>query len=141
MATVTFSWQNFLIRFLFAILLVFSTYNPSGYSYYNWVLEGFPSSINALSAFAGIVLIIGWTIYLRATWRSLGPIGLGLAVAFFGSFIWLLIDAGWLVADKATVLTWIGLFVFSAVLAVGMSWSHIRRRMTGQVDIDDVEDG
>ena len=25
------------------------------------------------------------------------------------------------------------------ILAVGISWSHIRRRMTGQVDVDEVE--
>ncbi|TNF91316.1 MAG: hypothetical protein EP297_16140 [Gammaproteobacteria bacterium] len=140
MVTTRFSWQNFLIRFLFAILLVFSTYNPTDFSYYDWVLNNFPSNLNAVSAFAGIILIIGWTIYLRATWNSLGPFGLLLALAFFVAFIWLIIDAGWLVANKASVLTWIGLFIFSGVLAVGMSWSHIRRRLTGQIDIDDVED-
>jgi hypothetical protein len=25
------------------------------------------------------------------------------------------------------------------ILAIGISWSHIRRRMTGQVDVDEVE--
>ena len=28
----------------------------------------------------------------------------------------------------------------SLLLATGMSWSHIRRRLTGQLDVDDVED-
>jgi hypothetical protein len=32
------------------------------------------------------------------------------------------------------------LFVISALLAVGMTWSHIRRRLSGQFDIDDIED-
>ena len=31
--------------------------------------------------------------------------------------------------------------VLSLVLATGMSWSHIRRKMTGQIDVDDVEEG
>ena len=30
--------------------------------------------------------------------------------------------------------------VLSLILAVGLSWSHIRRRLTGQVDVDDLED-
>jgi len=29
--------------------------------------------------------------------------------------------------------------VFACVLAVGMSWSHIRRRVSGQFDTDDVD--
>jgi hypothetical protein len=29
--------------------------------------------------------------------------------------------------------------VLSGILAIGVSWSHIRRRITGQVDVDDVE--
>ncbi|MGB5773274.1 MAG: DUF6524 family protein [Sedimenticolaceae bacterium] len=32
------------------------------------------------------------------------------------------------------------LVLLSAILAVGMSWSHIRRRLTGQIDVDEVDD-
>jgi hypothetical protein len=38
-----------------------------------------------------------------------------------------------------STLTWIVLVGLSLLLAVGMSWSHIRRRLTGQVDVDEVE--
>ena len=31
------------------------------------------------------------------------------------------------------------LIIISAVLAVGMSWSHINRRLSGQVDTDEVD--
>ena len=140
MAVHRFSWENFFIRLLFACVLVLGTYNPSGYSYFHWVLTSFPDSINAVSAFIGIILIIGWVIYLRATWYSLGPIGLVLALAFFGVLIWLLIDLGLLTASSTGVVSWIIVFVTSAVLAVGMSWSHVRRRITGQVDADVIDD-
>jgi hypothetical protein len=36
-------------------------------------------------------------------------------------------------------VTWIVLFATSGILAVGMSWSHVRRRLSGQVDTDDVD--
>ena len=140
MAIHKFSWANFSVRFLFAGLLVIGTYNPSGYSYTDWVLADFPASINAISAFTGIVLIIGWVIYLRATWNSLGPIGLLLALVFFGTIVWLMVDLGLLAADDAGVMNWVILIVISAILAVGMSWSHIRRRMTGQIDMDEVDE-
>jgi hypothetical protein len=140
MAIHRFSWTNFLVRFLFACILVLVTYNPSTYSYYHWVVVGFPDSINAISAFTGIVLIIGWVIYLRATWNSLGPIGLTLALIFFGVLVWLLIDIGLLAVENSSALNWVILIVISAVLAVGMSWSHIRRRLTGQIDMDEVDE-
>ncbi len=140
MPTKAFSWSNIFIRFIFALILVMATYNPSTYSYTHWVLIHLPESLGAVSVFAGIVLLIGWIVYLNAAWNSLGPIGLVLATAFFAAFIWLLIDTGLLAADNVTVMNWIILLVLSAVLAIGMSWSHIWRRMSGQIDIDDVED-
>ena len=69
--------------------------------------------------------------------------GLGLlpvAVAFFGTIVWLVIDRGWLEADDVQMITYLGLFLLSAILATGMSWSHIRRRMSGQLDVDEIED-
>ena len=138
MAIRRFTWSSLLVRFLFAGLLVIGTYNPSGYSYTHWVLSDFPASINAVSAFIGIILIIGWVIFLRATWNSLGPVGLLLALAFFAAFVWIMLDFGLLSADNRGIMGWIILFVTSAVLAIGMPWSHIRRRMSGQVDTDEV---
>lgn len=130
--------SGFLLRFVVAIMLVFSTYNPSGYSYYHWLSENI-SSPTPLLALAGVVLLIGWVIFLRATSRSLGFIGLSLAAAFFGILIWMMVDAGWLHVDSVTAFTYIFLVILCAILAVGISWSHIRRRMTGQVDVDEVD--
>jgi Family of unknown function (DUF6524) len=133
------TWFGFLLRFLAAFVLVFSTYNPSGYSYYHWVSRNLTEP-SPLMALAGILLLIGWTIYLRATARSLGVFGLLLAAAFFGTLLWLVIDWGLVRVDSVTAITYIILVIMCGVLAVGMSWSHIRRRMSGQFDVDDVED-
>jgi hypothetical protein len=133
------TWAGFFLRLLAAIVLVFSTYNPSGWSYYHWVSENL-SNLNPLMALAGIVLLIGWTIYLRATARSLGIFGLLLAAAFFGTLLWLVIDWGLVAADSITAITYIILIIMCGILAIGISWSHVRRRMTGQVDVDEIED-
>jgi hypothetical protein len=90
-------------------------------------------------ALAGVVLLIGWAIYLRATARSLGLIGLLLAAALFGTLLWLVIDWGLVDADSITAITYIILVIMCCILAVGISWSHVRRRMTGQVDVDEIE--
>jgi len=131
--------QGFLLRLLFALLLVMLTYNPSGYSYSHWLQNSF-SNFGPLLGIAGISLIIGWVIYLRATLRSLGTIGLVLDVLFFAAIIWLLIDWGWLGMGNVTAMSWVILILISLVLAVGISWSHIRRKISGQVDADDVDE-
>jgi len=138
MAVKGINWFGFLLRLLAAFILVFSSYNPSGYSYYHWVSENI-DSLTPMIALAGVLLLIGWTILLRATFRSLGPFGLLLAAAFLGVLLWMMIDWGWFDADSLTAVTYIVLVVLSGILAIGVSWSHIRRRITGQIDVDDVE--
>ena len=138
MAVKGINWFGFLLRLLAAFILVFSSYNPSGYSYYHWVSENI-NSLTPMIALAGVLLLIGWTILLRATFRSLGPFGLLLAAAFLGVLLWMMIDWGWFDADSLTAVTYITLVVLSGILAIGVSWSHIRRRITGQIDVDDVE--
>ena len=113
--------QGFLLRFLFALLLVMLTYNPSGYSYSHWLQNSF-SDLSPLLGLAGISLIIGWVIYIRATLRSLGLIGLILAGLFFATIVWLLVDWGWLGLDNVTVMNWVILILISVILAVGISW-------------------
>ena len=139
MATTRFGWSSFFLRFAFAFLLVAASYNPEGLSYFHWVLRQLPE-ITAFKALAGVVLVVGWVIYLRATLRSLGPIGLVLALAVFGCLVWLLIDVGLVNTESARALRWLGIFVVSGVMAVGISWSHVRRRLTGQIDADDVDE-
>lgn len=131
--------QGFLLRFLFALLLVMLTYNPSGYSYSQWLQNSF-SNFGPLLGIAGISLIIGWVVYIRATLRSLGLVGLILAALFFSAIMWLLVDWGWLGLNNVTAMSWVILILISAVLAVGISWSHIRRKISGQVDSDDVDE-
>lgn len=133
------TFEGFLIRFAFAITLVLLTYNPSGYSYAHWLKNDF-SNIGPLLAIAGVSLIIGWVIYVRATLRSLGLFGLILAGLFFAAIIWLFIDWGWLSLNNVNAVSWVILILLSSVLAVGISWSHIRRKISGQVDADDVDE-
>ena len=132
------TWPGFFLRLASAFVLVFVTFNPSGVSYYDWVKEDIFSPTPTM-ALVGILLLIGWTIYLRATARSLGAFGLLLAAVFFGTLLWMVIDWGLVDADSVKAITYIILVILCGILAIGISWSHIRRRMTGQVDVDEVE--
>ena len=42
--------------------------------------------------------------------------------------------------ESTGILTWLVLIVISLILAAGMAWSFFKRRLTGQINVDDVED-
>jgi len=130
---------SFLARWAFATVLVFGSYNPTDYSYVSWVFsEGI--QFGPVVALAGVALLIAWIVFLRATWLSLGWLGIALGAALFACVIWLLVDVGWLSLDSTGAVSWVVLLLLSLILATGMSWSHIRRRLSGQFDVDDIED-
>ena len=97
------------LRYLLAAVVVFATYNPTGYSWVNWARIEWVSEDRtlALLAFTAVVLLIGWAICLRATVRSLGVIGTVLALAFFGILLWLLIDYDIVGVHQPVALTWL----------------------------------
>ena len=133
----SFGGGAFLLRLLIAAVLVFATYNPSGTSYYDW-LKATLGAIAPEKAFLGVVLAIGWVFYLRATWKSLGPLGLVMTLAFFGTLLWLIIDRGLVSVESRTTVVWLVEIILVFVLAVGVSWSHVRRRLSGQVSTDEL---
>jgi hypothetical protein len=85
------------------------------------------------------VLLIGWAMFIRATLVSLGAFGIVLAAAFFGTLLWLVVDWGLVPADTVEAVTYLILVAGSAVMATGMTWSHIRRRISGQIDVDETD--
>ena len=77
---------------------------------------------------------------MRATLRSIGPFGMGLVLALVAALLWVLYDFGWLNLENQAANLWLGLIALSLVLGVGLSWSHIRRAISGQADMDDVDE-
>lgn len=129
--------MSFLVRWLAAVFAVFATYNPSGYSYLHWVTDT-ASGQWAFKVSAGVALVIFYVIYFRATIRSIGVIGMGLTVSMLGAGTWVLADAGMLDLDAPAVLETVVLTGLASLIAVGISWSHVRNRISGQIDSDDI---
>lgn len=131
---------GFLWRILASLALVLFTYNPSGFSAYHWI-----SSAIGQSAFGPLhlllvgVLLAGWAVFWIATWKALDTFGVILATIILGALVWLMYDIGLVESRSASTITWIVLITLSLVLAIGLSWSHIWRKMTGQVNVDEVD--
>ena len=135
--------MRFILRWLAAFILLALTYNPTQFNYVKWVLggrDGVEDSPLSLMVLAGLLLLIGYIIYLRATLRSIGGIGVVLVLALVGALLWVLYDMGLLDLQNSSLNTWLGLLALSIVLGVGLSWSHVRRALSGQADMDDIDE-
>lgn len=136
-----FTIGSFLWRLAFTLVVVLITFNPTPYSYVQWMKGSMsPNTLGPEHAVAGVVLLAGWAIIVSATQRALGSLGLIILAAFLGTVVWWLVDAGILAAASMTAVEWITLVCLAVGLAVGMSWSFIWRRMTGQYEVDEVND-
>lgn len=129
------SWFGIFMRLFGAIAVVLLTYNPTSYSFYRWALEGF-ASITAVKAFAGALLLVGWVICVRTAFVSLGALGLLLRVLVLGTLVWMLRDYGILNPDNPSLLSWVTLIIIGIIFGIGLSWSLLRARVTGQVEVD-----
>ena len=127
------------LRFITAVLLVCLTWNPTRFNYVRWAMANW-SELAPVVFFVGLILLIAFVIFLRATARSLGAVGIILALGVAGSILWLLFFYELISLTDSTALSWVGLILFSMILAAGMSWSHLRRRWSGQADMDDVDE-
>ena len=131
--------MSFLLRWICAFVLLAATFNPTEYNYVDWV-RTFGGQNMSLAALFGLLLLIGYIISLRATLRSIGGFGMILVLALVGACLWVLYDFGILRLDNPSMNLWLGLLALSFVLGIGLSWSHVRRALSGQSDMDDVDE-
>ncbi len=131
--------MGFIIRWLCAYALLAITFNPTDYNYINWVRD-YGHMNMSIAVLLGLLLFIGYVIYLRATLRSIGGLGMILVLAVVAAGLWVLFDYGVLRLDNSDFNVGLGLLALSFVLGIGLSWSIVRRAVSGQADVDDVED-
>jgi hypothetical protein len=130
------SFKGVLWRFVFAFFMVCLTWNPTRYNFVAWAMAQW-QNLMPLVVFAGLVMLAAWIFFVRATARSLGVLGIILALALAGTAIWILFYFSLVSTADTILLQWIVLVLFAVILAMGMSWSHLRRGWSGQVDVDE----
>ena len=135
----SFSITGFIWRVVFAVALVLVTFNPTGQSYFHWVRGDFPS-FKSTQAVLGIVLLGLWLFLWRSMMQAIGMLGFLLMAALTASLVWLFVSWGWLDMQDANTMVWVALIALGFILGVGMSWSIIRQRLTGQASVDQVDD-
>lgn len=119
-----FTFGRFTTRWGFSAVLFYATYNPSGHSYFHWITTGDEGSV-PLKLTAGLILLWIYLSVLPIIWASMGPVGLGMAVALCSTFGLVLWDYGLLNHVSPTYYPYALIATFATILAVGLSWGHI----------------
>ena len=127
---------NFLQRWLLTVFIVFATYNPSGMSFLHWAVS--PGSNKSVVAAVGVAILGVFVFIARSTWRSMKLIGITITALFCILFSVMLIDLRVIALTSTEVFEVIALVVIASTLGVGLSFSAIRARLSGQIDSDDV---
>ncbi len=137
--------KGILVRFLISLILVYATFNPEGYSFFDWVIKPLAQGDMALAQhqlplklLAALLLVGIWAFFLQTTRRSIGWKGGLLVLAIAGVLIWLLMDWHVLRPTSSRAISHLVLVALAIVLTLGMSWSHLSRKLSGQVDTDDI---
>ena len=130
--------MGLLLRWVFAFLLLALTYNPTQWNYVRWSMDNYIEE-QPLAVLLGLLLLIGYIIYLRATMRSIGGFGMFLVLSVVAALVWVLYDWNMLSFENQTLNTWIAILALSIVLGIGLGWSIVRRMLSGQVDTDKVD--
>ena len=85
--------MGYFLRWIFAFLLLALTFNPTDYNDVRWSMTNFSSEL-PITVLMGLLLTIGYIIYLRAPLRSIGSFGMFLILAVVAALLWVLYDWG-----------------------------------------------
>ncbi|WP_128514069.1 DUF6524 family protein [Tabrizicola thermarum] len=130
--------MGILLRWLGAFLLLAAIFNPTSWNYVSWARTAWADQ-TPLVVFLGLILAVLAMVYLVATLRSIGLLGALVIVAIFAAGLWVLIDWGLIGLDNSALNTWLAILALSLILGIGMSWSILRQRLSGQQTTDEVD--
>lgn len=126
------------LRWLGAFTLLSATFNPTDWNFLAWAQAHYTDQM-ALVVFLGLLLGVGYMIYGVATLRSIGAFGILLVAAIFGTGLWVLYDWGLLSLENSDLNQWLAILALSLILGIGLSWSILRQKLSGQASVDEIE--
>lgn len=128
--------MGFVLRWLVAFVLLTVTFNPTDLNFVRWARDSWSEQTSFVVLF-GLILLVIYVVFLTAVLRGIGALGVTLVLAVIAALVWVLLDLGWLSIENPGVMTWVAIMALSVVLAVGMYWGILWRRISGQIEVDD----
>ena len=134
---VQYGWRWVSVRMSVAFLIVFLTFNPTGYSYLHWLAQ-FDNSLLPLKVMVGILLFIFLQILFSITFgvfRLSGMIVGVITAVLLSHHILIFVLAGERLASFKGYVLWLGYLLpmtAAIVIGTGTSWAQIMSRLSGQ---------
>ncbi|CAK0744273.1 membrane hypothetical protein [Gammaproteobacteria bacterium] len=125
-----FTPRRYLVHWLASASLVMMTYNPFGHSYYHWITTPGGSVFFKILAGLGLFFVQVFTLWWITS--SVGRIGLvaGVGILALSSYEILKRMGTSSLFTKQMIVE----LLLATLLAVGLSWPHMRTRLTGQLE-------
>ena len=120
-----FTVRRFATRWLLAFFLLCATYNPSGYSYIDWITSN-DGAFVSLKVTAGILLAGTYVAVWPIIYTSIGPVGIFTTLAWATTFSLVMWDYGVLKYVSPSFALYGIIATLATVVAVGMAFSHIQ---------------
>ncbi len=132
-----FTWKEFGIRTVVALLLVLVTYNPFGPCATQAVIS--VETWNPLPMgiiFFALVVLAAWLLLLRFAYRAMGGLGSIVLGVLFASFIGLGYSKGWF-KPTAGAAKYLGILVFWVAGTIALNAAFLKRAVFGVGSVDD----
>lgn len=124
----------FMRRLLLAGFFVFATYNPTGRSYYHWLMQD-AGPLTALQVLVGVVLLIGLVAMMRMAVVAMRVRGVIAVIGLFFGGVLLRVGLGLEDFDDIHLTGTAVQLVICGILATGMTWAHAQIRFSGERDV------
>jgi Family of unknown function (DUF6524) len=130
--------MGILLRWLGAFVLLSAIFNPTEWNFVTWARLNWDDQMPVI-VFVGLILGVAMMVYLVATMRSIGVLGAIVIAAIFAAGLWVLSDWGLLALGNDDLTVWLAILALSLILGIGLSWSILRQRLSGQQTTDEVD--
>jgi hypothetical protein len=126
-------FRLFFMRWLLSAAVVFSAYNPSGYSYFGWVAVA--PRLTIVQVFVGILLLTALIGLVRMAYATVGYVGGATIVIMLGMGLVFIVGIGLATFDEITITTYAVEVWISLTLAIAIGWAFVQKRISGERSI------
>jgi hypothetical protein len=114
--------------------VVVGTWNPSGTSYYDWVVNS-PDGLTPLQVFTGILLFTAAVGLLRMAFASSSYLGIATILALLIMAVVLAVGLGIVDFEDVSFTAYTIEVLISLTIAIGASWAYAQRKLSGERDV------
>ena len=133
--------KNPLALFIYATVLVFSTYNIWGHSVWHWLQVNAGNFMEIWPEYTLVVLLLlgAWAIFFRAAHSSMKWYGLLTVFLIVGLAAYTLFEHGWLDSRNQNTVILTGQIALALAIGFASSFSRIWYALFRQRSVDTVE--